>query len=123
MINLKTILRINSWFSGLSGLAMLLFNGQLINLMQIQASWILPVIGSGLILFAAYLWLVSSRQKIKKWEVKSIIAQDFLWVLASLGILLFQAYGLSYAGYLIIGIIALIVADFAILQMIGLRKM
>ena len=42
--------------------------------------------------------------------------QDWLWVVGSVLIIAFQAFGINRIGFIIIGVVALIVADFAIFQ-------
>ena len=74
------------------------------------------VIGIILLGFAALVYKTASAKIISEKMVKFIIVQDWLWVVGSVLIIALQAFGINRIGFIIIGILALIVADFAIFQ-------
>ena len=113
---LKLVLKANALFSTLSGIALIGFNQQLANIMHLNNGKVLLFIGIGLLLFAGSVFWHASRPEPSPQQVRLIIWQDWGWVLASLLIIITGAFGISTMGYVIIGGVALIVADFAILQ-------
>ena len=114
--NLKITLQANAVFSSLSGLAMIFFHKALSSWMGIQNAQIMIFIGIGLLLFAGTIIWISLQKTIDQKHVKTIILQDWLWVIGSILIIVTQAFGLNIVAYVCIGVVALIVADFAILQ-------
>ncbi|MGB0369406.1 MAG: hypothetical protein ACPGD8_08365 [Flavobacteriales bacterium] len=121
-ISLKTALLANATFSSLSGIGMLLFSNWLSEIMGITNKWVLPVIGSGLILFAITIVYNATRPSISANQVKLIIAQDLAWVIGSLVVIIFGLFNLTTIGYLLVGVVTVAVADFAWLQWIGLKR-
>lgn len=55
-------------------------------------------------------------------KVILIVIQDWAWVLGSAIAIVFQLWQLSTIGYVVIGLIALVIGTFAMLQMRGLRR-
>jgi hypothetical protein len=119
---LKKILLVNALFSGINGIAMIVFHKAISELMAISWPLILVMIGIGLLFFSSLLLWVRSRSEVDETQVKSIIIQDWLWVIGSFLIVLFQAFNLSFWGYEIITVVALVVAVFAFLQTKHLKK-
>jgi hypothetical protein len=117
MKKLKNTLLANAVFSAASGLTLLVGSGSIAKLLGTTSQLPLQVIGLGLIGFACYLCWVALRSGMPKPIICSIILQDWLWVAGSALIILTKAFDLSNMGYWIIGIVALIVGDFALLQM------
>ena len=113
---LKLALQANAAFSMLSGLGMLIFHSFIAQWMGITNAKVLLIIGLGLVLFSFSLIRTARQQPISKKQVHIIIWQDWLWVIGSALIILTQSFGLLTSGYILIGIVAVIVADFAILQ-------
>ena len=119
---LRNVLKANAAFSMLSGTAMLLFGNMIANWMNISNTTILIIIGSGLILFGGFVWYQSNLQNIKPMEIKAIIIQDWLWVIGSIVIIGLQLFQINFQGYILIGVIALIVGDFAFFQNYFLKR-
>lgn len=119
---LRLVLKVNAIFSAISGLTLMFLNQWLANLMNISNSSILLVIGIGLVLFGGSVYWSAVQENISIKKIKLIIIQDWMWVVGSAVIILSQGLGINRIGFIIIGIVALIVADFAILQQKYLPK-
>ncbi len=116
MKDLKLWLSLNAGFSGTSGLLLMFGNEYLQQLMGFQNGFLLPMIGIGLLIFCIYLIFVIIRKADDYPTVLSVSLADAGWVLGSLIIVVFQLFGLSNAGYLIIAVVAIVVAIFAVQQ-------
>ena len=119
---LQNVLKANAVFSMLSGSAILFFGNSIAEMMNISNAIILMVIGVGLILFGSFVWYQASRSNINIKKVKMIIIQDWIWVLGSILIIGLQLFQISFNGYILMGIVALIVADFAFFQNYYLKR-
>lgn len=119
---LRNVLKANAVFSMLSGAAMLIFSQAISDWMNIANPIVLMIIGGGLILFGGFVWYQGSRKSLNLKEVKSIIIQDWLWVIGSVVIIGLQLFQINFQGYILMGIIALIVADFAFFQRYFLKR-
>lgn len=121
---LKYALLANAMFSTISGLILIFFNDQLARIMAVKIPAILLFIGIGLLFFAGSIIWLAKHTAINQKRVKMIIIQDWLWVIGSLLILIFQIFGLSRVGYAMILGVAIVVGIFAFLQQryLGLLK-
>ena len=120
---LRTALKANAGFSACSGIVLILFHEPIATFMGLTSGTVLWVIGTGLCAFVILLWQSATRPEINAWQVRLIILQDWLWVLGSALLISLQAFGISFGGYLLMGAIALVVADFALVQSFFLKKM
>ena len=116
------VLKANALFSLTTGILLVLFHQPIAAWFSLKIPLILAGIGIGLLAFAYDVWSQSRLPKINENKVKMIIAADFIWVLASIIIILFQLFSFSSGAYVVIAIIAIAVADFGLLQGIFLRK-
>lgn len=116
MKELKKYLTINSIFSAFSSLTMLLFSSNLNKLFNIDNVYVFPIIGSNLLIFAAFVWYVSSRPLINKNLVATITVLDTLWVLGSFAIVSFGLFDLSKDGNILVSIVAVWIAFLAYKQ-------
>lgn len=119
---LRNALRGNALFSGLSGIVSLLAAQSLAAFTGIQESLVFVVLGVVLILFAVDLIWIASRESINRRFAVAVIFMDVAWVAGSAIILLFDLVPLTVAGRWTIVFLAEVVAVFAILQTIGLRR-
>lgn len=119
---LKTTLLVNAAFSLLSGLALILFTSFIAEWLGTGNTFILLIIGIGLIAFEIMVTLVAFGNPINPKLVKSIIIQDWMWVIASAVIVVVKAFELTIAGHITISIVAIVVTVFAILQTKFLQK-
>ena len=119
---LQYALKANSLFSAVSGLVLALGASWLAPVIGVGPGWLYRAIGVGLALNALGLWHNASRAEINLTEVWWAVVMDWLWVIGS-GALVVLAPTITTAGVWIVLIVALIVADFAVLQGLGIRKL
>ncbi|MEX0812037.1 MAG: hypothetical protein WD048_07450 [Chitinophagales bacterium] len=117
---LQKALLANALFSGASGILMISLHQKIASLFEIQDSTAFWAIGIALIYFA--LTIVYEIKKQRRLAVLWIIAQDMLWVVGSIIVLLAEPFGISSAGNKIIFIIALVVFAMAANQYRALKK-
>lgn len=116
MKELKKYLTINSLFSAISGLTMLLLSSRLNELFNISNSYVFPIIGANLLVFSAFVWYVSNSQLTNKMLVNIISFLDLLWVLGSFIIVALGLFDLSKVGNILIIIVAIWIAFLAYKQ-------
>ena len=116
MKELKKYLIINSIFSAISGLTMLLFSNRLNELCNISNDYIFPIIGANLLVFSAFVWYVSNKKLTNKILVNIISLLDLLWVLGSFVIVGFGLFNISKEGNILISIVAIWIAFLAYKQ-------
>lgn len=113
---LSLALKANAFFSTFSGLALIFFHQQLAVWMNIPMPKILLGIGIILLGFALLVYKTATADIIDPKKVKFIILQDWLWVIGSILLIATQAFGINQTGCIVIGVVAVIVADFAFFQ-------
>ena len=74
------------------------------------------------LIFGADVAIVARRDEPKLAQVRLITALDAIWVVGSLAVLAVFSGQLSTLGFWLVAIQALFVADFAILQFLGIRQ-
>lgn len=117
---LKTYLRINSIFSLLSGVIMAHFSDAFLiffNIAENNNKFLFDYIGLSLILFAFFVWYVSTKQLHSIFLVKLISFLDILWVIGSVIIVTLQLFNLSLKGYIIISVVAIWIGFLAFKQL------
>lgn len=119
---LKNTLLANAAFSGLGGIICLIANGPLTSFMGLADGIYLYVMGAGLILFALDVAWTATRDTINPLFAKMIIGADVAWVIGSFLLTALMPQLFSLGGIILINIIALDVAIFAIVQTIGLKR-
>src|SRR5690606_27867573 len=109
-------------FSALSGFVFLFGARPLAAFMGLP--WPAALMGVGLVtvLYAGLLLWMTAQPSINRSFARATVALDASWVLASVAILLAGWPPLSVAGNWTIILLAEIVATFAILQAVGLRR-
>lgn len=118
MKKLSVYLRINSVFSLLTGVLMVLYSIELLKFFNISNhQYLCHLIGLNLIIFACFVWYVSAKQLERKVLVKIISFLDILWALGSLIIVAFQFFNLSLKGYFLIAIVAIWIGFLAFKQL------
>jgi len=119
---LRRTLAVNATFSALSGAGMIALSGPLDRFMGLGLSWLLIVIGVGLLGFAALIGLNARRPQINRAEAWLTVASDAAWVLGSVIVVFGFPDLLSTGGKWLVGLIAVAVGDFALFQYLGLRR-
>ncbi|MGB0346278.1 MAG: hypothetical protein ACPGGA_02260 [Balneolaceae bacterium] len=114
--HLRYAIKGNAIFSISSALTLLLSSRPIAKIMNLSAPNSLVFIGIGLFIFAITLFHNAFRKELKSTQIRFIIIQDWLWVIGSLILLIWNPFGISMIGNYIIAGVALIVTIFAILQ-------
>ena len=118
---LRYSLRGNAAFSSASGLAFIAAAGPLARTMGVPEVVSLPGLGVQLLCFAALLVWLASRDIIRPAFAMAVVVADALWAAGTVPLLL--ASVLSPTGSWIATAIANVVAAFAVLQYLGIRRM
>lgn len=118
---LRRSLQSNAWFSGLSGLLFLVGASPIALFLGITESWILRTLGLGLILYAIWLMRAALRPTPDRREAWVAIGLDAAWVLSSALLLIAPPIPLTLRGKWAVGIVADVVAMFALLQLYGIH--
>lgn len=120
---LQGTLRANALFSAASGAIFILAPRWLSRMTGITPAMAFTVIGIGLLGYAAWLWLNARDGRVSRGVALTAITGDSLWVIASIILLLGDYRPLSTAGKWGVALVADIVGIFAILQLVGLRRL
>jgi len=121
--NLRNALKSNALFSLMSGMGLIGFHEKVGQVMNISDTFVLQLIGIGLLLFVALLLYSAFRKKLDIRQVKFIIIQDWAWVIGSIVLVIFDPLEISPIGNVLIAVMAAVVALLAILQMKALSKL
>ena len=113
---LRRTLRTNAGFSGISGLIGLLGADALAAFTGIPEATVFRVLGVALILFAADLFWVASREKVNLEFGITAVILDIVWVVGSVILLLGGFLPLTLAGKWIVLLLSEVVSIFAIIQ-------
>jgi hypothetical protein len=119
---LRLTLRANASFSTVSGLVLAVaapFLGPWLGIPPLA----LAVVGLGLLPFAWLLFRNAARTPINEFEARFAVGADVAWVVGSAALIAFDPLGLTLAGRVAVVVIALCVADFALLQAVGLGRL
>ncbi|MBZ0286472.1 MAG: hypothetical protein K8I30_02575 [Anaerolineae bacterium] len=121
---LRNALRANGVFSTVSGIIFIVGAGQVASFVGVDgASNLFLVMGVLILGFAAILIQQSTRPALDTRLGWLVFALDVMWVVISWVILAADAFGLSTEGRWAVLILADIVAVFAVLEFIGLRRL
>lgn len=119
---LRRVLQADAATAALSGLGFTLAAGPVAAFLGLDAPWPVRLTGLLLLLFAADVAYVASRDTLNRTFVAAIIAANLLWVAGSALLLLTGWVAWSPAGFWAVASVADIVAVFAALQWVGLRR-
>jgi len=120
---LRRVLVGNAIFSALTAL-LLIFNASAVaRFLGIAPAWALMLLGILLLPFAAGVFMASRRAAVDPREVRAIFALDVAWVVGSILLLAIGGLPFTPAGKWAVAIVADIVAVFAMLEWLGLRRM
>lgn len=122
--SIRRILFGNVIFSGVSGLLFTFASASVAHYLGIEnASFVILLIGLGLVGYAALIYVNASRTEIPRAFVLFAVIGDSTWVLLSILLLLTTWVPFTVEGKWAVGIIAAIVDIFATLQFLEWRKM
>lgn len=120
---LQRTLQGNALFSATSGLGFVLAPGWLARATGIEPALAFTIIGIGLLGYSAWLWLNAGKDSVPRGTALMAIAGDSLWVVTSVIVLVGGYLPLTTAGTWGVALVADVVGVFAILQLIGLRRL
>lgn len=112
---LRLVLKVDALVTGANGVAYLAAAGPLEDLLGVDAAVLRPI-GAFLMLFAAGVWVVSTRPIIPRGAVLAIAGANALRVIASLAFAIAGVSSPTAAGTVWIVLQALVVGGFATLQ-------
>jgi hypothetical protein len=85
-------------------------------------STLLQVVGLALLPYAVMLWVFSTREPLRPWEARLATAGDLAFVAGSF-VAIAVVHGMTTWGRLVVAAVALVVADLAVLQWVGIRRL
>ena len=121
---LRRALQGNALFSLLTGLAFIFAAGPISRFMGPDIpTMIVLLVGVGLLPFGYFVYRIPMETAVSPGQARIVTAMDITWVIGSF-LLLWLGWALfSVAGRWLIGLQAEAVATFALLQIIGLRRL
>lgn len=127
---LRRTLWANAAFSVISGATLAIFAGPFaraatdapVSVLGLDLALLFELLGVGVVAFGALCAWIASRPELPRGLARFIFAADIAWVAGSVLVLSLPA-SWTAAGIAGIVVLALIVADLAILEYLGLRKM
>ncbi len=117
---LQKALAANTIFSAISSILLIIFNGKTALLFGTENNTVFWVMGIALLYFASTIWYEIKKQRTK--AVLWIVAQDFLWVIGSIILLLFNPFDITTIGNVIIALVATIVLLMGVYQYRALKE-
>ena len=118
---LRLALGVDAAVTGANGLAYLVAAGPLADLFGLDAAF-LRGIGVFLLAFAALVAVTGTRERISRPAVRAVVAANLAWAAASAVVAIAGLGSPEAAGTVWIAMQAFVVAAFADLQMLGLRR-
>ena len=112
----------NAVFSGMSGLVMVVAAGAISQFLGLSNPLILVSTGIALLVFMSMLVWLSNQSPVPTSFAWAVIALDILWVAGSLILIFSDLMPLTPSGKWAVAITGDIVALFALLQYLGLRR-
>ena len=119
---LRRAMQIDAAVSGAGGLLLTLLPGPLSVLIGFERPAYLLAVGIGLLGYAVWLLSSARRPNVNIWAGRVVISLNLLWVAASAVLLLDEPGLFNALGQWLVGIVAVLVADFALVQYLGLRR-
>lgn len=117
---LSRTLKLNALFSLVSGVLLIALHQYWQQLFGI--SFPFHATGAGILLFAWYVFKTARQTPIAIKAARYVIIMDLSWVLMSIVVLL-TSKSISVAGNWLIGLTAILVADFAMFQYLGIKNL
>lgn len=120
---LKNTLRANAGFSLLSGVLMLAFGGEIAEVLGSVDVTLIRVLGGGVAAFGLAVGWMSMRPAVRERDARLVSSLDWAWVAGSAIVLLAYPAVFSPLGWWLVFGVAIVVADFAIIQLLAVRGM
>ena len=118
---LRNALILDAMATGATGLLLTLFSGSLTSLLRVPGE-LLFYAGLVLLPYAALVGWLATRDALPRWSVWAVIVTNVLWAVDSVLLAMSGWVEPNALGYAFIVVQALVVAGFAELQFIGLRR-
>ncbi|HEY7126852.1 MAG TPA: hypothetical protein VH540_23135 [Ktedonobacterales bacterium] len=118
----RRVLRANGVFSVLTGAALAAASKPIAQFLGPDIALALLIVGLATFLYAVYLLWVLSRQAVRQRLLVTIGAADAAWVVVSIALLLLPGIPFSAGGRWAVGMLALVVADFAAVEFYALWR-
>ena len=118
---LRNTLTVNAVATAASGAAMALGAVPLAPLVGLPGPWPLFAFGAALVAFALYVWRVG-REPVDLVQARAVFVMDVAYVVASFALVAGWPQLLSPLGRLGVALLADVVAVFALLELVGLRR-
>lgn len=125
---LRLALKVDAAASGALGVLMLLTAGVVIGvqrpfmLLLGTPPALLVTVGLFLVAFAAFVWIIGTREKINRTSAWAVVGANLLWVLGSVALAVAGGFPLTALGVAFVLVQAVAVFLFAVLQFLGLRR-
>ena len=110
----------NALFSSLSGVTILFAQGWVLRILGLSKNISLAIVGIGLLVFAVTLLINARRQQVRTSDAWIGVWLDLAWVLGSYVLIFVVPF--SAEGKWVVGVVAELVAAFAVLQFLGIRR-
>jgi len=120
---LRRALQTNAVFSAISGAGILLASGSVARLLGVELSWPIALLGADLLLFAAWVGYEAMQGVLRVRRARAVLALDIAWVVASALLIALDPFGLSATGKWAVAAVADVVAIFALIEFLGLRRL
>lgn len=120
---LRRALQANGVFSGISGIAITVGSGFVAELLGLETTSAINLIGTSLFVFALWLFFITANESISYWLALAVVLLDLVWAAASALVVLTDWLLLTPAGKWLIVSIAAIVTAFALVQSYGLGQL
>lgn len=118
-LSVTSVLKANAAFSALSGLGLIVGWTSVSDWLGVPTA-ISVGLGLGLLVFAGSVYRIA--QNPAPAAVKSVILSDLAWVVGAAAVLVLFPDAMTTAGRWALGLVSLIVADFALLQWLALGR-
>jgi len=119
---LRWAMQADALVSGVSGLLLALLPGALGAFIGFPRPEYLELVGLGLIAYAIWPIFSARRPEVNLWAGRTAVVLNGLWVAGSIALLLEAPGQFNTPGQWLVGIVAAVVADFALVQYVGLRR-
>lgn len=120
---LRRVLQSNMVFSALCGLLLTVDAAPLSQWLGLPAAWPLVMIGVGLFGFAGLLYQIARQSPLDLRQANIIFWLDVAWVVGNALLLVTGWAPLTTAGWWAVLLVADVVALFAILEFVGMRRL